>query len=360
MNSKPLIIIGTGSAGYILASTWRKLDPNRALIMLTQNNGDFYHKPMLSTIFSKEKTLDDLVTKTAQQLSEELNAKVYTKTSVLSIDTQLKQIKTKTECIEYGDCVLAIGSETRKIPHECETHFQINDLDDYRKLWPFLEKAESIQIVGAGLIGCELTHDLSYHGKKVSLISNTPAPLAEFAPKEIGIALRKHFMARGIQYYYAPNPKIDPKQLTIFTVGLKHNIQLFPQFDQSDRGFKTNQYGKTNFDHIYAIGDCAQMSGINLRYIGPIRSTATALSNTLCQQPTPIHYDAMPVAVKTHDYPIVVCKHPTISGTWQLEKHDHQGIIYSQFSEENQKIGYALTHQYCELRTKIKLPPWVS
>ncbi|MAH61712.1 MAG: hypothetical protein CMF42_05450 [Legionellales bacterium] len=360
MNSKPLIIIGTGAAGTMLASTWRRLDPTRTLIMLTQNNGDYYHKPMLSTIFSKEKTLDDLVTKTAQDLSEELNAKVYTKTSVVAIDTELKQIKTNTDCFEYGDCVLAIGSETRTIPHECESHFQINDLDDYRKLWPSLEKVDSVQIVGAGLIGCELTHDLAYHGKKITLISNTPYPLAEFAPEAIGIALKKHFIDRGIQYQYDPNPKIDPNQLTVFTVGLKHNTQLFPQFDQSEQGFKTNRFGQTNIDHVYAIGDCAQMSGINLRYIGPIRATAAAMSNTLCQQPTPIHFDAMPVAVKTHDYPIVVCKHPTISGKWQLEKNDAQGIIYSQMSEENQKIGYALTSQYCELRTKMTLPPWVA
>ena len=59
---KPLIIIGSGSAGYTLATFWRKLEPSQPLIIFTENNGDFYHKPMLSTIF-QTKTLSDLVSK---------------------------------------------------------------------------------------------------------------------------------------------------------------------------------------------------------------------------------------------------------------------------------------------------------
>ena len=41
----PLVIIGTGLAGYNLAKEFRKLDQDRALIMITSDDGHNYSKP---------------------------------------------------------------------------------------------------------------------------------------------------------------------------------------------------------------------------------------------------------------------------------------------------------------------------
>ena len=45
---KPVIIIGTGLAGYSVAREFRKLDKKTPLILLTEDDGCSYYKPVLS------------------------------------------------------------------------------------------------------------------------------------------------------------------------------------------------------------------------------------------------------------------------------------------------------------------------
>jgi len=47
---KPLVIIGTGLAGYSVARDLRKLDQETPLVILTSDDGRYYSKPMLSNV----------------------------------------------------------------------------------------------------------------------------------------------------------------------------------------------------------------------------------------------------------------------------------------------------------------------
>src|SRR5690554_7084261 len=51
----PIVVIGTGLAGYHLVKELRKLSPEQAIVMITADDGRSYSKPMLSTGFSKNK-----------------------------------------------------------------------------------------------------------------------------------------------------------------------------------------------------------------------------------------------------------------------------------------------------------------
>ena len=44
----PIVILGSGLAGYTLAREFRKLDPVTALVIVTRDDGAVYSKPMLS------------------------------------------------------------------------------------------------------------------------------------------------------------------------------------------------------------------------------------------------------------------------------------------------------------------------
>ena len=58
--SAPVVIIGTGLAGYNLAREFRKLDSETPLLLITADDGRSYSKPMLSTGFGKNKDADGL------------------------------------------------------------------------------------------------------------------------------------------------------------------------------------------------------------------------------------------------------------------------------------------------------------
>ena len=83
----PIVIVGTGLAGYNLAKEYRKLNQERPLILLTADDGRNYSKPMLSTGFTKQKSADELAMADAATMAQQLNAEIKTFTRVEAIDT---------------------------------------------------------------------------------------------------------------------------------------------------------------------------------------------------------------------------------------------------------------------------------
>ena len=98
---QPLVIIGTGLAGYSLAREFRKLNTNQALILITKDNGDYYSKPMLSTALTKQKTPKQLATASVKQMAQELKAEIITHTQVATIDPKLKTVSYDNKTLQY-------------------------------------------------------------------------------------------------------------------------------------------------------------------------------------------------------------------------------------------------------------------
>ena len=63
--SAPVVIIGTGLAGYNLAREFRKLDTQTPLLLITADDGRSYSKPLLSTGFAANKNAESLGMATA-------------------------------------------------------------------------------------------------------------------------------------------------------------------------------------------------------------------------------------------------------------------------------------------------------
>ena len=85
-SSAPIVIIGSGLAGYNLAKELRKLAADQPLLMITGDDGRSYSKPMLSTGYGKNKTADELAMNTAAGMAEQLNMTIRTNTVVTAID----------------------------------------------------------------------------------------------------------------------------------------------------------------------------------------------------------------------------------------------------------------------------------
>ena len=52
----PIVIVGSGLAGYTVARELRKLDRQVPVVMVTADDGGFYSKPMLSNALAAGKT----------------------------------------------------------------------------------------------------------------------------------------------------------------------------------------------------------------------------------------------------------------------------------------------------------------
>src|SRR5690606_39791551 len=83
----PVVIVGTGLAGYSLAREFRKLDQTTPLVLITADDGHSYSKPMLSTGFTKGKTARELSMAAPVAMAGQLRAGIRTSTRVTGVDS---------------------------------------------------------------------------------------------------------------------------------------------------------------------------------------------------------------------------------------------------------------------------------
>ena len=65
----PIIILGSGLAGYNVAKELRKLDRDVPLTVITADSGSFYSKPMLSNALAGKKPPSAIALNTPEQMA---------------------------------------------------------------------------------------------------------------------------------------------------------------------------------------------------------------------------------------------------------------------------------------------------
>ena len=109
-----------------------------------------------------------------------------------------------------------------------------------------------------------------------------------------------------------------------------------------NRGVVVDRELLTSHANIYALGDCAEVDGINLLYVMPLTASARALAQTLAGTPTAVSYGPMPVTVKTPACPLVVSPPPLDhEGIWQVEGQGSDLKVLCH-GADGALLGYAL------------------
>lgn len=361
----PIIIIGTGLAGYSLAKEYRKLNTEAPLCLITSDSGDYYSKPMLSTALTQGKSAENLSTFTAEKMRQQLNAEILTKTIVTNIDPNNKTVTTPDKTLSYDKLVLAWGAEVIRIPIEgdgLDNVYSINDLSDYAQFRQALTNKKEVTILGSGLIGCEFANDLLNAGLKVNIVSLAETPLDNLLPPEAGQALADSLSSEGVTWHWnttinqvtkadagkihiaLSNGKTITSDLLVSAIGLKPRTELAEKAGIAvNRGIVVNQSLETSEKDIYALGDCAEVCGHVFQYVMPIMNSARALAKSLAGTTTPVHYPAMPVSIKTPVCPVVVCPPlKNAKGHWDIEQAGkHVKAVF--VDAQDKLLGFALT-----------------
>lgn len=212
---KQIIIIGTGLAGYMLARELRALDSDAPLILITAKEGNFYSKPQLSTALTMKRSAEQLVTKSVDDMREQLNASIHTHTTVTNIDHANNQIEIKseqgaTQTLTYSKLILAIGSTTIHPPmlgNAVGDIISVNDLEQYGEFREMITDKKRIAMLGAGLVGCEFANDLSNVGYDVSVIAPAAYPVDRLLPREIAHELQTALADNGVNWVLETLPQ---------------------------------------------------------------------------------------------------------------------------------------------------------
>lgn len=370
----PIIIIGTGLAGYQLAREFRKVDQTTPLMLITGDEGHYYPKPQLSTALSSGKTSETLVTATAESMAAQLNAEILTKTQVRAIDAKNKIVLIDDKNIPYQKLVLACGADVIKPQLSgdgVQDILSINHIYHYAAFQELIKTKKTLAIFGAGLIGCEFANDLSNAQYNVHVIAPAKAPLDLLIPEKIGKILQEALEQNGVQFHFdcvanridktkegyileLSNGKKLEVEFVLSAIGLKPHVDLAKSAGiKINRGVIVNRFLETSNNDIYALGDCAEVEGHVLPYITPILNCSRALAKTLAGTSTAVDYPAMPVVVKTPAHPIVVCPPPKgLSGEWEI-KTDNNNTRALFYDDKKQLFGFVLTNEAVKERAAL-------
>ena len=361
----PIVIIGTGLAGYTLLKELRQAGNITPVVMLTTDDGGFYSKPMLSAALGHGKQPGQLITATASQMAEKYSASVKIYTRVSAIDQAAKTVRCDDgDSFHYSDLVFATGARCIEPPLQGSGSgrvYAVNNLQDYLRFRTSLMGVCKVLVIGGGLIGCEYANDLTKAGYQVELVEAAPRLLANLLPEQASAALLSAMQAAGITCHFdTVAESIDAQgsgvsaQLTngatvtadivLSAIGVRPDLSLAAAAGiDCARGIVTDRALRTSAANIYALGDCAEVDGQLLFYIAPLNDSAKALAATLNGQPSQVCYGVMPVVIKTPLCPISLVVPPRdIEGEWVVEGAG-ENIAARYIDAEGSQWGFALT-----------------
>lgn len=324
---QPVIIIGSGMAGYTLARELRKLTTSLPIVMVCQDSGDSYAKPTLSNAYAQNKLADSIANASAAKMAETLNLTLLNFHQVTDINADEQFIVVRSlvneasqTTLAYRDLVLATGAHSRLLPNLAvnnQTIFAVNHLDEYKSFQQRLNTLKSqksvpvkVAIIGAGLIGCEFANDLIGQNTgnqtadiTVAVFDKAAHPLSQQLPSQAGVMLQDALTQSGVTFYLGTD-------ITSITTNVNTNI------DTSDNATVTISFDKDKQSQTFeadivliAIGlvantDLAASANIAIASSQHINPTITHLPRTVQQG---IKVDAYLATSAKHIYAIGDC-----------------------------------------------------
>ncbi len=378
-----IIIIGAGLAGWHVIDAIRAKDKDIPITLITADNGDRYHKPMLTMAISQQKSAADLVRASGKDAAEAAQVTLLANTNVTDIDPTNQTLQlisalrsdpvyTNYATISYDKLVLAMGAHPifpKSLPQDLVWH--VNHIERFGQLQEQLATgSQHVAIVGAGMVGTEIAEDLLKAGHKVTLIDLNDAPLAQMLPAKATARIAKAIESQGIQFLggcqvsgvarnsdgklqvsYAPLASIvqsadaeateaeateQPEPLivdhVIASTGLlvddKLPIAAGIEFNARTGIVVDASTLRTESANIYAIGDCMSIDGVACRYVAPLRAqAATIADDILGDEHSGYEHKPPMIRLKNKAISVMVTGVPQASGNWQVKTESADELI---------------------------------
>ncbi|MGO1751176.1 MAG: NAD(P)/FAD-dependent oxidoreductase [Psychroflexus sp.] len=310
MVQEHVIIIGNGIAGVTAARHIRKLSDKRITIISSESEY-FFSRTALMYVYMGHMKWNHL--KPYEDQFWKKNRINLLKAYVTEISPEDKSIKLEDgRHLQYTDLIIATGSEPQKFgwkgqeAHGVQGLYSKQDLELLEKNAPHNRACKRAIIVGGGLIGIELAEMLSTRDIPVTFLVREKHFWNNVLPKHDAQLVDEHIRKHQIDLRLETNldeiltdengkvraVKIKETGETIqcdlvgLTTGVKPRLEMLSQTSiETNRGVLVNPYLKTNYDNIYAIGDCAEQREVikNRPSIEAVWYTGKMMGETVAQ-----------------------------------------------------------------------------
>ncbi|MCL2476045.1 FAD-dependent oxidoreductase [Candidatus Bathycorpusculum sp.] len=283
---RQIVIIGASAAGIEAAAAARKKDRTAEIILITQEKTAGYSRCGLPFVIAGHipNFRDLVVYPPAFFQMQKLDLRTQTKVSAINTKDKTLTIQTKensTQSLPYDTLVIATGAEpfmpSIKGKEKAGIH-SLRTLEDGEKIDAAIKAgAQSALIMGAGLIGLELSAGLVERGLKVTVVEMLPQILPQFLDADMAKLIQQHLEEKGITILLntiveeflgetqisavKANGQVLEADLIISAFGVRASTNLAKEANiplGETQAIKTNARMETEIKDVYAVGDCAE------------------------------------------------------------------------------------------------------
>jgi NADPH-dependent 2,4-dienoyl-CoA reductase/sulfur reductase-like enzyme len=291
-----LVIVGASTAGLKAAARARRLLPDAPIVVIDESQSISFGACGLPYYLAGE--IDDIralsttpfdVRRDSAYFAEFKNIEVRTGCRAESVDVRERTVSMvrpgERDTIAYDKLVLATGASPRQL--ECidgdgESAGCIKTLEDAVRLRRALSngQVQSVAIVGAGPLGCELAEALrATWDCEVCLVEAAPHVLPGMLDPEMAGVVQQHLIEQKIQTQLGcgvtrvarRGGKVEVQlgdatiaaDRVLFAMGVTPRTSLAEKAGiQIGRrgGIVTDEFMRTSAPHVYAAGDCVEVS----------------------------------------------------------------------------------------------------
>ncbi|WP_436901705.1 FAD-dependent oxidoreductase [Halovenus halobia] len=284
--SDTFVIVGGDAAGMSAASKAKRENPEMDVIVFEKGEWVSYAAcGMPYYVKGAVENLSDLVTVTPEQFRDERDIDLRTGHEVVEINPGAETVTVEggSERVEqsYDHLLVGTGATAVEPPFDglgLDGVFTIHDLPEAEAIEDYVTEysPDSAAIVGGGYVGIEMAEALSERGLDVSLYETLPHVLQPFGDT-LADVVEEHLQTQGVDLHLDTavsgfdgreavehvvlEDNAHAADIAIVGVGVTPNTGLAAQagIELGDTGaIATDEYGRTNYENVYAAGDCAE------------------------------------------------------------------------------------------------------
>jgi len=253
VSSHRVVIAGGGVAAHGAALGLRQAGYQDEVVVIGRESHPPYERPFLS----KRYLLRDVPRE--RLFLPKVEAELRLGEEVLEIEPEAHAVRTSGgERLDYWRLLVATGGRPRRLPG-LEDRIYLRELDAADGLLTVLDRGGSLEIVGAGFIGCEVAAVARIRGLAVTVLEALEQPLLRVLGPELGAWLADVHRRHGVDLRTGVRDLSSPGQNALIAVGTQPNVELATAAGiRCDNGILVDELGRTDAPDVYAAGDCTR------------------------------------------------------------------------------------------------------
>jgi len=304
MTQAPVLIVGSGHAGFQLASSLRQHGYSGRIGLINDEAHLPYQRPPLSKAYLKGGGAPDSLMFRPDKFYREQNIELIADRAAAIYRGARRLLLASGASLDYEHLVLATGARNRllDIPNANLADVRyLRTLDESETLRQRIAPGQRVVVVGAGFIGLEFAATARARGLEVDVVELGPRVMARAVTAEISAYFQDRHAAAGIRIHFGvqatgiegdgtsvtgvslSDGRHIPADLVVVGVGVLPNVELAAEAGLPvASGIIVNEQLLTSDPNISAIGDCALFE--SPRFGAPLRleSVQNATDHARC------------------------------------------------------------------------------